>query len=68
MRCWMFGAPLSPAWIVAVYLPAGIVAVWGKGPKLNAHHEITFDREKHKCIINQTSHSRKVAEKCPPAL
>ena len=28
-RCWMLSAPPSPVWIVAVYLPARIVAVWG---------------------------------------
>ena len=64
----MLGAPLSPARIVAVYQPARIVAVWGKGSKLNPHHEITFDREKHKYITKPISRSSKVAEKCPPAL
>ena len=41
----MLGTPLLPAWIVAVYQPARIVAIWGKDPTLNPHHEITFDGE-----------------------
>jgi hypothetical protein len=63
----MLNAPLSPTWIVAVYLPARIVAVWGQGPTPNSHHEVIYDRQKHKYITSPTSPSCKVAEKCAPA-
>ena len=66
-RCWMLSAPLSPAWIVAVYLPARIVAVWGQGPTPNSPHEVIHDRQMHKYITTPISPSCKVAEKCTRA-
>lgn len=54
----MLSAPLSPAWIVAVYLPARIVAVWGK-----AQHRIVI----MKLHMTDKSIDTSQAQPLPPA-
>ena len=64
----MLSAPLSPAWIVAVYLPARIVAVWGKTQHRIVIMKLHMTDKSIDTSQAPTSPSRKVAEKCTLAL